>query len=54
MELIGIPHRLVIGDRSLEQGVIEYKHRCAETTEEIPVGEAATMIQSKLGLKRSI
>jgi prolyl-tRNA synthetase len=52
MELIGIPHRLVIGDRSLEQGVIEYKHRCAETTEEIPVGEAATMIQSKLGLKR--
>jgi len=54
MELIGIPHRLVIGDRSLEQGVIEYKHRCAETTEEIPVGEAATMIESKLGLKRSI
>jgi prolyl-tRNA synthetase len=54
MELIGIPHRLVIGDRSLEKGVIEYKHRCAETTEEIPVGEAATMIESKLGLKRSI
>jgi len=54
MELIGIPHRLVIGDRSLEQGVIEYKHRCAETTEEIPVGEAATMIQSKLGLTPSV
>lgn len=53
MELIGIPHRLVIGDRSLEQGVIEYKHRCAETTEELPVGEAAAMIQSKLGLKQS-
>ena len=51
MELIGIPHRLVIGDRSLEQGIIEYKHRCAEATEEIPVGEAAAMIRSKLGLK---
>ena len=54
MELIGIPHRLVIGDRSLEQGVIEYKHRCAETTEEIPVGEAAAMIQLKLGLKQPV
>lgn len=54
MELIGIPHRLVIGDRSLEQGIIEYKHRRAETTEELPVGEAAAMIQLKLGLKQSV
>ena len=27
MELIGIPHRLVIGERSLENGVVEYHHR---------------------------
>jgi prolyl-tRNA synthetase len=27
MELIGIPHRIVIGDRALEQGNIEYKGR---------------------------
>ncbi len=26
-ELIGIPHRVVIGDRGLENGVVEYRHR---------------------------
>ena len=28
MELIGIPHRIVIGDRALAEGKIEYKGRC--------------------------
>jgi prolyl-tRNA synthetase len=28
MELIGIPHRVVIGDRALADGNIEYKSRC--------------------------
>ena len=50
MELIGIPHRLVIGDRSLEQGLIEYKHRRGEAVEEVPVSEAVAMILSKLGI----
>jgi len=27
-ELIGIPHRLVIGDRGLDAGELEYRHRC--------------------------
>ncbi|MCK5360435.1 MAG: hypothetical protein KAJ95_07400, partial [Gammaproteobacteria bacterium] len=27
MELIGIPHRIVIGDRGLKNGVVEYKSR---------------------------
>ncbi len=27
MELIGIPHRLVIGERSLDTGLLEYRHR---------------------------
>ena len=27
MELIGIPHRIVLGDRSLEKGLVEYKGR---------------------------
>ena len=26
-ELIGIPHRIVIGDRGLDSGVVEYRHR---------------------------
>ena len=28
MELIGIPHRLVIGDRNLAAGQLEYRGRC--------------------------
>jgi prolyl-tRNA synthetase len=27
IELIGIPHRVVIGDRGLGDGKIEYRHR---------------------------
>jgi prolyl-tRNA synthetase len=27
VELIGIPHRIVVGDRGLEAGSIEYRHR---------------------------
>lgn len=50
MELIGIPHRLVIGDRSLEQGIVEYKNRTDEGAEEIPLSDALTAISRKLGL----
>jgi prolyl-tRNA synthetase len=28
MELIGIPHRVVIGDRNLAAGQLEYRGRC--------------------------
>ena len=34
-DLIGIPHRIVIGDRGLQNGVVEYKHRSAENNEEL-------------------
>ena len=26
-ELIGVPHRIVIGDRGLDAGTVEYRHR---------------------------
>jgi prolyl-tRNA synthetase len=35
MELIGIPHRLVVSDRGLEEGAIEYKHRAKPDSEMI-------------------
>jgi prolyl-tRNA synthetase len=28
-ELIGIPHRIVVGDRGLQEGQVEYRHRRA-------------------------
>ena len=36
MELIGIPHRIVIGERSLKQGIIEYQGRRDEKAQAIP------------------
>jgi prolyl-tRNA synthetase len=39
MELIGIPHRLVISDRGLNNGEFEYKGRCDEESIDKPVAE---------------
>ncbi|SEP05182.1 proline--tRNA ligase [Nitrosovibrio sp. Nv6] len=36
MELIGIPHRIVIGDRSLKEGKIEYRGRRDEQSQMVP------------------
>ena len=49
-ELIGIPHRLVVGERGLEAGKLEYRHRRAEAAEEFPAGEVLAFLRGKLGL----
>lgn len=33
VELIGIPHRIVVGDRGLQDGQVEYRHRRASDNE---------------------
>jgi len=48
MELIGIPHRIVVGDRGLKDGVIEYQGRRDTQAERVALGEAATVLRSKL------
>ncbi|HEX5463562.1 MAG TPA: His/Gly/Thr/Pro-type tRNA ligase C-terminal domain-containing protein, partial [Burkholderiales bacterium] len=47
MELIGIPHRIVIGERGLKQGVAEYQARGGEACN-IPLPDAAGFVQSAL------
>ena len=49
-ELIGIPHRVVVGDRGLEAGKLEYRQRRAEAAEEFPAGDALAFLRGKLGL----
>ncbi|MCX4028718.1 proline--tRNA ligase [Endozoicomonas sp. SM1973] len=51
MELVGIPHRLVIGDRGLEKGIIEYKHRASDEKIEVPLGELMTFLSGKVSIK---
>lgn len=47
-ELIGIPHRLVIGERGLDAGTIEYKHRRAEAAEQWPMTELMSRLTAAL------
>jgi prolyl-tRNA synthetase len=49
LELIGIPHRLVLSDRGIDAGVLEYKGRTDTTSEDVPIEEAMDFIQAKLG-----
>jgi len=48
MELIGIPYRVVIGERSLKNGKIEFKGRMDEKAEEIDIEKAIDFIKTKL------
>jgi len=48
MELVGIPHRIVIGDRGLKEGNIEYQGRCDEKAQVIPLQGALEYLKSKL------
>jgi prolyl-tRNA synthetase len=48
MELIGIPHRIVIGDRGLKEGMLEYQGRRDTAAQTIPLPSALEFVQSKL------
>ena len=49
IELIGIPHRVVIGDRGLDEGKIEYRDRTQSENQHIEVAKLMTFITEKLG-----
>lgn len=50
LELIGIPHRIVIGDRGLSQAVptVEYKGRRDEEAQQIPLRDIVKFVQLAL------
>lgn len=48
MELIGIPHRIVIGDRGLDNGMLEYKNRSASDNEDVAIDGIVDFIQQQL------
>ena len=47
-ELIGVPHRVTIGDKSLKEGQIEYQHRRDEAAIRVPAAEIAAFLRGKL------
>ena len=50
MDLIGIPHRLVIGERGLDRGVVEYKHRRESESQEWALDAAVNQLKELIKL----
>jgi prolyl-tRNA synthetase len=48
LELIGIPHRLTIGDRGLKDGKVEYQARTDTSATPVAVDQAAGFVLSRL------
>mgnify|MGYP003577496865 FL=1 len=48
IELIGIPHRVTIGDRGLKEGKVEYQARRDPAATPVPVGEVAGFVNGRL------
>ncbi|MGM0542929.1 MAG: proline--tRNA ligase [Pseudomonadota bacterium] len=50
LELMGVPHRLVIGDRSLDNGELEYKGRRDSDATMVPAEQIVDFLREKAGL----
>ncbi len=48
MELMGMPHRIVVSERGIEQGMLEYKSRRAEESELVPADGIVGFLKSRL------
>jgi prolyl-tRNA synthetase len=47
-ELIGVPHRVTLGDRGLKDGQVEYQHRRDAAASNVPVSDILALIQARL------
>jgi prolyl-tRNA synthetase len=48
MELIGIPHRVVVGDKGLDDGKLEYKGRRDAENTFVPIGDIVPFLRERL------
>ena len=48
MELIGIPHRITVGDRGLKDGKVEYQHRRDAAATTLAVADVVVHVRNKL------
>jgi len=48
MDLIGIPHRLVIGEKGLDKGAIEYKGRREKQANDLPLADITATLRKRL------
>lgn len=48
-ELLGIPHRVVIAERGMDNGTLEYKGRADAENSDIPLDDIVSFLKEKLG-----
>jgi prolyl-tRNA synthetase len=48
MDLLGIPHRLVLGERGLDAGKFEYKKRADGESAEIDMAEVVSFLKTRI------
>jgi len=48
-ELVGVPHRIVLSDRGLKEGVVEYQGRRDAQASIVPLVEAIAFVRARLG-----
>ena len=51
-ELLGTPHRIVVGDKGLERGIVEYKRRRDGDAAEVSLDAIATHLRERSGPRR--
>jgi len=49
-DLFGIPHRIVVGERGLDAGTLEYRHRRAADSEELKLADAVATLKARCAL----
>jgi prolyl-tRNA synthetase len=53
MELIGIPHRVVVGDKGLDEGLVEYKGRRDAEMQLVPIELWLLVREQREGVERA-
>ncbi len=48
MELVGIPHRVVVGEKNLDRGMLEYKSRRDSDSRDVPHGDIANFLREQM------
>jgi prolyl-tRNA synthetase len=51
-ELLGIPHRIVVGEKGLDRGVLEYKARAGGAAADVPVDGVVEFLRERGGAGR--
>lgn len=48
MELVGIPHQIVIGERNLDEQAVEYKHRAGGDKQKLAIDACVEFVLNQL------